>query len=127
MPAIISHTLQISQRGSHISVLTITWSMVAGICVRIPAHKKREFELAMSDLIDSEQTVQGRLSRSISRDMQDEGVFWYTESWEDHSAMELHLASTDFHALLGAMKVLGEIREAQVITSDHVERFEPAL
>lgn len=97
------------------------------ICVRIASHKRREFELATRDFLQSEGSLKGRISQSFSSDMQEDGIFWYTESWEDQSAMESHLGSTGFRALLGAMKVLGEVREAQVITSDHVERFEPAL
>jgi hypothetical protein len=78
-------------------------------------------------LFGTEEPATGRVSQSFSGVVQEEGVFCCTETWENLSTMESHLASSKFRALIGAMKVLGEVVEAELITSDRVDQFEPDL
>lgn len=85
------------------------------IIVEIQPHKALEFQQATSDLVREDRTPPACLFRSMARDSRGENLFCYTEAWEDTEEMSRHFESSRFRSLLGAMKVLGEIREAIIV------------
>jgi len=96
------------------------------ISVSVAPTKRYEFEHAVHDLLNATSNYCGRKSRAMSRDVLDQNLFWYHENWESQEAMTAYFEEVGFRQLLGAMKVLGEIRVAEIITSQEVRNFELA-
>ena len=44
--------------------------------------------------------------------------FLWHENWDDRAALEAHLASAEFRTLLGALRVLGETHDLQIVSPE---------
>ena len=93
------------------------------ISVEINPHKRLEFEQAACMMLEGKSISQRWLSYALYQQLEHHNLYYYTEEWQSRKALDSHMASDDFHALLGAMKVLGKILEARIVTSDRVETF----
>ena len=85
------------------------------IVTEIHPHKVNEFRQAARDLLNGDTHQPGRTFRSMSCDLLKDTLFCYTEVWSDADAMSTHFEGQAFHSLLGAMKLLGEIRTATIV------------
>ena len=91
------------------------------ICTEIKPHKRREFEHAASMMMQWQEQTDACVSAALSQRLDKENIYNYMEEWQNRTALDQHMVSDDFRALLGAMKVLGEIRDARIVTTDDVE------
>ena len=100
---------------------------ILSLCVKVRSRNLGEFEQALPGLLDATSVAPGRISRSLTKDMLEPCFFWYREEWKNIGAMELYARGAGFRKLLGAMKVLGDICEASVVSSDHLKRLDCAF
>jgi len=107
----------------HFIGLTIQVSkmILLQILAEIKSDKRREFEQAVGMMLKWQQQTEGCLSVNLSQRLDKQNIYNYMEEWQDRKALDQHMVSDDFRALLGAMKVLGEIRDARIITSEEIE------
>ena len=91
------------------------------ICAEIKPHKRREFEQAAGMMLQWQEQTDACVRVGLSQQLDRQNIYNYAEEWQSRKALDQHMVSDDFRALLGAMKVLGEIRDARIITSDDVE------
>ena len=72
-------------------------------------------------IIDSRLTKAGGNNHQIASDIKDPGLIYYSEEWEYRERLQSYLKCEAFKGLIGAMKVLGDIQYATVISSNRVE------
>ena len=108
--------------ASHI----LDWQSVYGleIMIQIKPEKQQEFVQAVDELRPAAQAgddpagVSGLFNRTGAKDR-----FLWLERWETLGALSDRLASDSFRALLGAIRVLGELQEARVVTSEESDQL----
>ena len=88
--------------------------------------KRQEFEQAAQWLIESQPKEKGNSLKSIYQDLCKPNTFYYLEEWDSRKNLQAHIQTDNFRALLGGMKVLGEITEAKIISGAREEEFEIA-
>lgn len=93
----------------------------------IQADKMREFEQAVDYIMQSDKNNQGSLHRAVYREWQSNNVLLYLEEWITIEELQKHISGDRFKSLLGAMKVLGEVTTAQIISSRFVHSLEKYL
>jgi len=98
--------------------------IVVKIRVEVLPDKKQEFEQAARWLIDSQPKEEGNILKSIYQDLCNPNTFYYLEEWDSRKNLKAHFQSDKFRALLGGMKVLGEIVEAKIISGAREEELE---
>ena len=91
------------------------------IKIDVSPRKKGEFEHAISQMLAPQQSEHSKCTMSL--DIQEPNMFIYTEEWEAENPMRDHFKDEDFRSLLGAMKALGTIKDAKVITSNSIKDF----
>ncbi len=63
------------------------------------------------------------LSNGIKKDLTDDTIYYFEEIWKSKKKMEEHFQSEIFQTIIGAMRVLGEIISAKIITSENEEEI----
>jgi len=91
------------------------------ISAEIKPHRRLEFEQAAGMILEGQDYPKECLTFALNQQLDQQNRYSYTEEWQSREALDSHLQCDDFRALLGAMKVLGEIRNARIITSESVE------
>lgn len=97
---------------------------ILNIAVEIQPSKIIEFRQAARDFLTAGNCPAGCEFRSMACDILNESLFCYMEMWDDAAAMAKHFESGDFRSLMGAMMVLGEIRESTIVRNGKVQAFE---
>ena len=92
------------------------------IQIDVPLLKQIEFEHAVSQMLSSP-SQPNKMKCEISKEMRRPNTFIYTEEWEADELMQHHFNHEDFRTLIGAMKTLGTISDARIISSDSVQDF----
>ncbi|KPK28940.1 MAG: hypothetical protein AMJ61_00060 [Desulfobacterales bacterium SG8_35_2] len=100
--------------------------IVVKIRVAVHPDKRKEFEQAAQWLIDSQPKEEGNVLKSIHQDLCDRNAFYYLEEWNSRKSFKAHFRSDEFRALLGGMKVLGEITEAKILSGVREEELKIA-
>lgn len=91
--------------------------VLVAIQIRVEVHpdKRDEFLQAMADLKPFESEAGGCVSQSFYEDRERHDHFLWVEQWADRGEAETRLESDRFHALLGAVRVLGSVGETQIL------------
>lgn len=97
------------------------------IIVDVLSYKQLEFESAITKLINSITPNENMLNKGITKDLNKDHVYCYEEEWNSKEKMEEHFQSEKFQTIIGAMKVLGEIIDANVIYADKKENFKQII
>ena len=85
--------------------------VILKLVAEITPHKKKEFLQAMQSLVVAAPAEEGCLERVVYQRIDDEYSFCCLETWKSQQSLEAHLSTDHFKALLGAMQVLGELKE----------------
>lgn len=93
------------------------------IRVRINPIKQNEFDQAVAHLLESVNCNGRHFEFDLTKSVDDSTLYLYTEEWQDKEALHEHLSTDIFHALLGAMKVLGDIIDSRIIYSSGEEEL----
>ena len=93
------------------------------ICVEVLPQKRKEFEQAAQWLVKSEGGEKGNLLKTIYQELGNPNAFYYLEEWDTREHFEVHFHSDSFRALIGGMKVLGEITGAKIIFGAYEENL----
>ena len=93
------------------------------IIVKIDSSKQSEFEQAMREMLISEESGYNNHPAEISRDLHEPNLYIFQQEWPSKKSMEKHFSSDEFHSLLGAMKVLGEIVDTRILYSEKEEKL----
>lgn len=81
------------------------------IAVAIKPQKRTEFLQAMQSLVLAAPPEAGCLERVVYQRIDDENAYCCLEVWESEEKISAHRCTDRFKALLGAVQVLGEIKE----------------
>lgn len=81
------------------------------IAVEIKPQKRTEFLQAMQSLVLAAPPEPGCLERVVYQRLDDENAYCCLEVWDSREKMTAHLRTDRFKALLGAVQVLGEMKE----------------
>lgn len=95
------------------------------ISFEVLPEKRKEFEQAVPWLVHSDVISEEDLKQQILHENGKPASFVYLGECETREKLESHLRSERFRALWGGMKLLGNITEAKIVTSDKIEDFEP--
>ena len=90
------------------------------IQARIDQGKDTEFKQAVQYIIDSRLLNAGGSNHRLMHDINDDCLIDYSEEWKYKQELKSYLTGDSFKALIGAMKVLGDIQQARMIESDRV-------
>jgi quinol monooxygenase YgiN len=93
------------------------------IRVRINPNKQTEFRQAVTQILNDDYSEEGCLKFDITRSLDDSTLYLYTEEWADTETLQKHLNTDQFHSLLGAMKVLGDIVDSRIIKFESEEQI----
>jgi len=93
------------------------------IIVNVTPYKKLEFENALTELISKIKVNTNNFSNGVKKDLTDDTLYYFEESWKSKKKMEEHFQSELFQTIIGAMRVLGEIISAKIITSENEEEI----
>jgi len=93
------------------------------IIVNVTPYKKLEFENAITELISKIKVNTNNLSNGIKKDLTDDTIYYFEGIWKSKKKMEEHFQSEIFQTIIGAMRVLGEIISAKIITSKNEEEI----
>jgi len=91
---------------------------------KINLNKMNEFEQAIEEFEIAQNRKSAGYSRSLFRNWKNTGGVLYTEEWQSEVKFKNHLQTDSFKALLGAMKLLGDIQTTQVITSNNIQTLD---
>lgn len=81
------------------------------IVVVIKPQKRTEFLQAMQSLILAAPPESGCIERAVYQRIDDENAYCCLQVWESQEKMAAHIGTDRFKALLGAVQVLGEMKE----------------
>jgi quinol monooxygenase YgiN len=92
-------------------------------------HKDKmvEFGQAVDYIMHSDKIGHGCLSRGMYRQYQSDNTLLYLEEWKTSEELQNHISSNLFKSLLGAMKVLGDVTTAEIVSSRSVKTLEKYL
>lgn len=93
------------------------------IIVEVPSNKQLEFESAITKLINSITPIKAMTNKGITKDLNNCHLYCYEEEWSSRENIEKHFQTENFQTIVGAMKVLGKIMEANIIYSDKKEKL----
>ena len=82
-----------------------------------------EFEQAMNHLIPLDNNKKPEYLKGFYQEWRNPSTFFYIEEWEKEANLRKHMRSDGFKAFLGAMKVLGEVVNANIIFTTHIEEL----
>ena len=98
--------------------------VILKISTTIHVDKMVEFEQAVDNILQSDKTSRESVYRGMYRDWQNDNALMYLEEWKTNEELQKHISSDLFKSLLGAMKVLGDVTSADIITSQSVNQLE---
>lgn len=82
------------------------------ILVLVTKNKRREFIQAFEFLTCKSSDC---LSQYLYEDINKDNRFLWMERWTNSDALEAHLKSNHFRSVLGAIEVLGELENLQLV------------
>ena len=97
--------------------------IIVQIQTNIHPDKMTEFSQAIDYILFGRKSGDKRC-RSCYRKWDDENTFFYQEEWESMNELKSYMKGDHFKSLFGAMKVLGEVTMAQIITTERIEKLE---
>lgn len=89
----------------------------------ISPEKKREFEQAVQYIIGNKMKQKIGVLRHMYQACDDPLSYFYFEEWESNENINEYLSSDEYKSLLGAMDFLGQVIEAQIITTSKIENI----
>jgi quinol monooxygenase YgiN len=98
--------------------------VILKIATTIHVDKMVEFEQAVDYILQSDKTSRESIYRGMYRDWQRNNALMYLEEWKTNEELQKHISSDLFKSLLGAMKVLGDVTSAEIISSQSVQQLE---
>ena len=98
--------------------------VILKISTTIHVDKMVEFEQAVDYILQSDKNSRESIYRGMYRDWQNDNALMYLEEWETNEELQKHISSDLFKSLLGAMKVLGDVTSAEIISSQSVQQLE---
>lgn len=90
--------------------MTVLWARVDA---RSP--QRRELTRALLDWAAAVRRDPEAVGAHLAEDIEEPGVYFLASEWRDRHALEVHLASPDFGVLLGALQVLGQRSQIEVM------------
>ena len=93
------------------------------IVVAIKPQKRTEFLQTMNSMILTAPPEDGCRKRAVCQQHDDENVYCYMQTWDAKEKLETHVRTDRFKALLGAMQVLGEVKEMSMDTLNPAANF----
>ena len=91
---------------------------------KINLNKMEEFEQAIEQFEIAQGKKSSGYQRNLFRNWNNTDNVLYTEEWQSEVKFKNHLQTDQFKALLGAMKLLGDIKTAQVVTSSKIQSLD---
>jgi quinol monooxygenase YgiN len=85
------------------------------IGVRVPKEKRREFLQGFEFLAKVCDQNDACISQSLFEDVNEMNRFLWIEQWSDIGLLKVHLRSSQFRSLLGAIEVLGELEGIRMV------------
>ena len=85
------------------------------ISIRISPLKRKEFLCSVEALSAPAHQAHGCLSVEVFEEHGKPNHFLWLERWPDNASAKARTKSDSFHALLGAIKVLGELRSLDIL------------
>ncbi|MEW6441590.1 MAG: antibiotic biosynthesis monooxygenase family protein [bacterium] len=95
------------------------------IRVVVRPAKRMEFLQAIQKILDGSRMWPGCGKGVLCHVLEDENDFHLMQEWDSRPELDAYLGSKDFHALLGAMKVLGEAREVRIFSNGTSKEKKP--
>ena len=92
------------------------------IRIAIEPEKRSEFLQAAESLLDDHSLPSGCTDRGIYEQHGVPNEFLWHEEWNDQASLEGRLESREFHALLGALKVLGREHDIRIASIERRSR-----
>ena len=99
--------------------------IILKIRTMIAPEKKTEFEQAVRYIIDMKLKQKTGVFRRIYQASDDPMSYLYIEEWDSREEITAYMSSDAYRALIGAMDFLGQVTEAQIITTSKVENILP--
>lgn len=85
------------------------------IWIKIVPDKRNEFEQAINFMLEKQYFKSINFQCEMYQKLENKSDYCYSEKWNSREQFENHTSSNEFRALLGAIKVLGEIIESKLI------------
>ena len=92
--------------------------VVAGT-IRIDPSKRQEASAAAREAMKETQKEEGNIAYVFSEDLEEEGLYYIFEKWEDQAALDFHFKTPHMAAFQGVMGTLG-------VKEMNVDKFEIA-
>ena len=84
------------------------------ILIRVEDRKRAEF-LQAAGMLCAEHEGAGSLRCGAFEDVGDPGRFLWVEQWANRELLDAHLGSEQHRALLGAIRVLGQLESVRLV------------
>ena len=85
------------------------------ILIHVKPQKRQEFLCALEAFTSEECRLEGCVSVGVFEEHGIPNHFLWMERWQRQAILEERLRSGSFHALLGAIKVLGELQSLNIV------------
>jgi quinol monooxygenase YgiN len=95
--------------------------IIVRITMNALPEKQKEVMQTLLSMIESTGKERGCLSNRVFRDIEDENVFSLIDEWETREALDQHIRSAKFGALLGTKCLLCEPPNIEIHTVSHSE------
>jgi quinol monooxygenase YgiN len=94
------------------------------IQIDIAPGKRKEFLQTVETLLEERPVADSACAdRAVFEQHGAPNRFLWHENWEDRAALEAHLATAEFHTLLGALRVLGTTHDLRIVSPESREDF----
>jgi quinol monooxygenase YgiN len=97
--------------------------IILKIRTKIAIEKKNEFEQAIQYIIGNKLKQKVGVIRHMYQDYDDPLSYFYIEEWESGEDINEYLSCDAYKSLIGAMNFLGQVMEAQLITTSEIENI----
>jgi quinol monooxygenase YgiN len=98
--------------------------IIVRITMDVLPEKQKEVMQTLLSMIEPDGKEKGCLSRDLFRDIRDAQVFNLIEEWATRDALDHHMQSDRFSALLGAKSLLVKPSEIKIHTVSRSEGME---
>ena len=85
------------------------------ISILVKPHKRQEFLRGVESLADRKRWTEGCVSVEVFEEYGEPNHFLWLERWPDEGYVQRRMESDGFHALLGAIKILGTMKKMVVV------------
>jgi quinol monooxygenase YgiN len=85
------------------------------IRVLLEKEKRKEFLQAFDLLSKPQDKNDACVEKNLYENVSEDGHFIWMEQWMDLKALKKYLASDHYRSLLGAIEVLGDLEEIQLV------------